>query len=55
MDGPRDFPTKLGKSDRDKQILYHIYVESKKIVQMNLFTELKQTHRLMVTKGKKVK
>ena len=55
MDGPRDFPTKLAKSDRDKQILYHIYVESKKIVQMNLFIELKQTHRLMVTKGKKVK
>ena len=35
-------------------ILYHLYVESKKMVQINLFTEQKQTHRLrnnfMVTK-----
>ena len=36
-------------------IWYHLYVESKKKVQMNLFTKQKETHRqenkLMVTKG----
>ena len=34
---------------------YHLYVESKKMIQMNLFTKQKQTHRhrnkLIVTKG----
>ena len=37
-------------------IWYHLYVESKKMIQMKLFTKQKQTHRLrkqfMVTKGK---
>ena len=36
-------------------IVYHLGVESKKIIQMNLFTKQKQTHRhknnLMITKG----
>ena len=36
-------------------IIYHLYVESKKIIQMNLCTKQKQTHRrknnLTVTKG----
>ena len=36
-------------------IVYHLCVESKKIIQMNLFTKQKQTHRhknnLMITKG----
>ena len=27
-------------------IWYHFYVESKKMIQMNLFTKQKQTHRL---------
>ena len=27
-------------------IRYHLYVESKKMIQMNLFTKQKQTHRL---------
>ena len=30
---------------------YHSYVESKKMIEMNLFTKQKLTHRL-VTKGK---
>ena len=53
MDGPRDYPVELRKSDRERQIslyeyvkdTYHLYVESKKIIQMNLFIEQKQTHR----------
>ena len=36
-------------------IVYHLCVESKNIIQMNLFTKQKQTHRhknnLMITKG----
>ena len=27
-------------------ILYHLYVKSKKMIQMNLFTKHKQTHRI---------
>ena len=33
------------KLDRERQT-YHSYVESKKMIQMNLFTKEKQTHRL---------
>ena len=43
MDGPRDHHTKRSKSDRKTNILYHLYVESKEMIQINLFT--KQTHR----------
>ena len=36
---------------------YHLHVESKKMIQMNLFTKQKQMHRpqnkLMVTKGER--
>ena len=32
------------KSDRERQIWYHLYAESKKKIQMNLFTRQKQTH-----------
>ena len=47
MDGPRDYHTKWNKSDRERQISYDIiYVESKKMIQMNLLTKQKQTHRL---------
>ena len=47
MDGPRDYHTKWSKSDRERKISYDItYVESEKIIQMNLFTKQKQTHRL---------
>ena len=28
-----------------RQISYHLYEESKKMIQMNLFTKHKQTHR----------
>ena len=47
MDGHRDYHTKWSKPDREKQISYDItYVESKKkMIQMNLFTKRKQTHR----------
>ena len=34
------------KSDKDNTIWYHLYVESKKMLQMNLFTKWKQAHRL---------
>ena len=38
-------------------MLYRLYMESKKMIQMKLFTKQKQTHRyrrqLMVTKGER--
>ena len=40
MDGPRDYHTKWSKSDRERQIIYCLYVESEK----NDTNE--QTHRL---------
>ena len=47
MDGPRDYHIKKSKSDRKTNIIwYHLHVESKKRVQVNLFSEQKQTHRL---------
>ena len=48
MDGPRDYQTKWTKSNRERQISYDItYIENlKKVLQMNLFTKQKQTHRL---------
>ena len=30
MDGPRVYHTRLSKPDRERQISYHLYVESKK-------------------------
>ena len=46
MDGPRDNHTKWSKPDRERQIPYDIlYVESKKMIQMNLCTKQKQSHR----------
>ena len=44
MDEPRDCHTEQGKSDRERKISYDItymYVESKKMIQMNLFTKQK--------------
>ena len=43
---------------RERQISrYHLYVESKKMIQMNLFTKQIQTHKhrkqIMVTKGER--
>ena len=44
MNRPRDYHTKQSKS-KTNLIGYHLYVESKKTVQMNLFTKQKQTYR----------
>ena len=33
-------------SQKRRQISYHLYVESKKMIQLNLFTKQKQTHGL---------
>ena len=49
MDRPRDYPTKLSKPDRERQISYDItymWNLKKKMIQMNLFTKQKETHRL---------
>ena len=47
MDGPRDYHAKWSKLDRERQILYDTtYMWNlKKMIQMNLFTKQKQTHR----------
>ena len=47
MDGPRDYHTKLSKSDRERQISYDVtYMWNlKKMIQMNLLTKQKQTHK----------
>ena len=45
MDGPGDYHTEWSKSDRERQIWYRFHMESKKMMQMNLFTKQKQTHR----------
>ena len=42
MDGLIDYHINWGKSEKDKSI-YHLYVESLRMMEMNLFT--KQTHR----------
>ena len=47
IDGPGEYHTKRNKPDRKINILwYHLYVESKKMIQLNLFTKQKQTHRI---------
>ena len=43
MDGPRDYHIKWRQ--RKTNIIYHLYVESKKMIQINLFTKEKLTHR----------
>ena len=46
MDGPRDCHSDWNKSDTKTNIIwYHLYVQSKKIIQINLFTKEKQTQR----------
>ena len=45
-DGPRDYHTKWNKSVRGKQIVtYHLYVESKIIMQINLFIKEERDSR----------
>ena len=55
MNKPRDSHTKWSKLDKDE---YHVIpcIESKNMIQMNLFTTQKQIHRhrkFTVTKGEK--
>ena len=45
MHGPRDYRTELSNSDRETNIVYHLYVESGKMIQVNLFTKQRQSHR----------
>ena len=48
MNGPRDYHTKWSKSDRERQIAYDIaYMWNLilKMIQMDLYTKEKQTHR----------
>ena len=51
MDGPRDSHTKWGKSDRERQIIYHFCVDSKTkykwVYLQNRFTD---REKLMFTK-----
>ena len=48
MGGPTDDHTKWSKLDRERQISYDIahMWNLKKMIQMNLFTKQKETHRL---------
>ena len=43
MDGPRDYHNK--RSQTKTNIMYHLYVAPKKMIQKSLFTEHKQTNR----------
>ena len=46
MDESGENYTKWSTSGRERQISwYHLFVESKKTIQMSLFTKQKQTHR----------
>ena len=37
--------SKARETEKGKYYIYHLYVESKKIIQINLFTKQKQIHR----------
>ena len=39
MDGPRHYRAKWNKSEKDKYNMISLYVESKNMKQMNLFTK----------------
>ena len=45
MDGPREHHTKWSKSDKDKYYMISLICGILKIIQMNLYTKQKQTHR----------
>ena len=55
MNGPRYYHTKWSKSDRQKAdtIWYHLYVESKKMIQPNFFRNrfTDTENKLKLTKG----
>ena len=57
MDRPGNYHTKWSKSDKVRQIDDIAYMWNIKMLQMSLFTEQKQAHRLkkqtLVTKGGK--
>ena len=46
MDGPTDYHTKWSKSHKDKYHIISLICEILTMMQMNLFTKQKQTHRL---------
>ena len=56
MDGPGEHYLGWNKSDRERQILYHWYVESKMIQQTSEYNKKKQSHiyreKLVVTSEK---
>ena len=45
MDGPKDYQKKRSQSDRERQIYDTTSMWDLKMIQMNLFTKQKQTHR----------
>ena len=46
MDASRDYHIERSKSDEKKNLIgKHLNAESKNMIQMNLFTKQKQTHR----------
>ena len=46
MDGPRNDHSKLSKSEKDKYHMISLICRLLKMIQINLFTKQKQTHRL---------
>ena len=55
MAGPRDYHTKWSKSERERQIPYHFYVESKIRHKWIYETETAMEKRLVAAKGEGVK
>ena len=56
MDGPREYHTKWSKSDRERQIWYHLYVDLKKYKSTHLQNRNRVTdieNIFMVTKGER--
>ena len=53
MDRPKIYYTKWSKSDKERQISYdNFHMRNlKKMIEMNLFTKQKQTHRLRNESG----
>ena len=45
FDGPRDDHTKWSKLEKDQSYMISLICGIEKIIQMNLFTKQKQTHR----------
>ena len=45
MDLEHIIVSEVTQTEKDTYICYHLYVESKKIIQINLYAKQKQTHR----------